>query len=106
MKAEEWIEQRGLPFALAFALGVLAMDVVRGHLEFDRTEALVVHRVEAALSGCMPKEQIGAKAILAWQNDGQLHCTKFEDFYFRKPTRTAAVVPVLSMPIAAEGRDD
>lgn len=101
MTSTEWLESRGLPLVCAFAVGVLVTDTVREWQAFERTEALVVARLDAALGGCMPKEQIGARAILAWQGDGRLHCTRLEDFtYGMGAKRTAGVAPVLSLPVA------
>jgi len=101
MTATEWLELTVLPVVCSFALGVIAMDVARDRQAYERTEALVVKRLEAALGGCMPKEQIGARAILAWRDDGKLHCTRLEDFtYGMGAKRTASVVPILSVPVA------
>lgn len=104
MTATEWIESRGLPAVCAFALGVIVTDVVRDWQAFERTEALVVRRVEAAFGGCIPREQLGAKAILVWREDGRLHCTRFEDLGYRRAARTSAVLPVLSHPILKEAK--
>lgn len=100
MNATEWLESHVLPITMAFAAGVLAMDTARDWQAFERTEALVVRRVEAAFGGCIPREQIGAKAILVWREDGRLHCTRYEDLGYRRATRIAGAVPVLSVPVA------
>ncbi len=100
MTATEWIETRLLPIVCAFAAGVVVMDVARDWQAYERTEALVVRRVEAAFAGCIPRERLGARAILVWREDGTLHCTRFEDLGYRRATRTAGAVPVLSMPVA------
>lgn len=100
MTATEWAEKAVLPAVCSFALGVLVTDIARDWQMHERLEALVVRRVEAAFDGCMPKEQIGAKAILAWREDGRLHCTRFEDLGYRRASRSAGVVPVLSLPVA------
>jgi len=104
MNATEWLESRGLPMMMTFVLGVLVTDTVRDWQAVERTEALVVRRVEAAFGGCIPREQLGAKAILVWREDGLLHCTRFEDLGYRRPTRIAGIVPVLSHPLLKEAK--
>ena len=96
-------ETRVLPVVVAFAIGMVAMDIVRDHRDAELMESLARERVfYAGQDTCTPGP--GQRAIQTWDSAAKrIHCEIHENVGYGRAPRVVLQVslPTLDHPLGA-----